>query len=378
MKKLFSLLLLVCLLGGAVSNASAQGGGITLSIDSSFTGQYPGVLVYVTVRDANGVPIVGLKPENFEINEDRIPKTIRIDNIETRVNANTGIWVIMAIDVSGSMIGQRLTDAKAAATRFLDTMTEKDRVAVYAFSGAVDMDKVDAAREISFTTDKKPLYDFINKLQAAGGTPLYDTAYKAALMFDKVPTTEARAILFFTDGMDDGSRIATRDTGPGEAQKRAIPVFTIGLADADTTFIKELSRRTGGEYQPAADSAALKNLFEGVAKRLKSQYVLSYVSTLPADGQKHRLSVKVTVNGVSATQEVEMGPLPQGATATPVPTLVPTATLVPTLVPTPTPTPIEVPPSVISGSAIGIGVVVLVVFLVLGYAIIRTRGQSIK
>lgn len=339
---LISFISLISLILFSVTPVLAQTPTFTITIDSVHVGQYPGVLVYVTVRDANGVPLVGLKPENFEINEDRAPKTIPITNIETQINTNSGIWAVMVMDVSGSMgSGTRMADAKTAASRFLDVMTDKDRVAMYAFATTVNLDKIDPAREITFSNNKKPLYDFIEKLQPGGSTPLYDAAYKSVLMLKDVPLTEPRAILLFTDGYNEGSQHTTVDTAVTEAQRRAIPIFTIGLGEADITYIKELARRTGGEYQAAADSTALAGLFQGVAKRLKTQHVLSYVSTLAADGKTHRVNVKVTVNGVSASAEKETSAFPiiPTETATPAPTATARPTVTPTLVPTPIPTP---------------------------------------
>jgi VWFA-related protein len=328
--------------------ASGQPGTVTLTVDALEIADFPAIRAYVTVRDENGVPIPEQAVDDFQLSEDRSPQLVHPSTLTTRLNPDSASWIVLAIDISGSMAGERMTDAQAAATRFLDAMGPSDHVAVYAFTEEVALDAADPAHEVPFTTDKAPLYSFIAGLQAGGRTPLYDAAYKTVLMLDAAPAAAPRAVLLLTDGRDEGSRVAGRDTAVTEAQRRAVPVFTIGLADADTSFIQELARRTGGLYRPAENSAALGDLFDDVAGMLRNQYVLEFQSALPADGREHRLEVRVTIDGGQAITEVSLGPVPFNPTPTAEPTDAPlptgTITVLPTaLPPTSTPRPTQMP-----------------------------------
>src|SRR3954469_16228458 len=71
------------------------------------------VLVYSTVTDASGRYVTGLKPENFQVFEDKVEQKIESVSVED-VPLSVGI----ILDASGSMkVG--LSTAKNAAVTFL-------------------------------------------------------------------------------------------------------------------------------------------------------------------------------------------------------------------------------------------------------------------
>src|SRR5262249_13931542 len=72
------------------------------------------IAVSATVTDANGRFVSGLKQDDFVIYEDGKPQTIsQFDN--ERVPVSLGI----ALDTSGSMLGEKIAAAQAALERFL-------------------------------------------------------------------------------------------------------------------------------------------------------------------------------------------------------------------------------------------------------------------
>jgi len=358
---LLVLLLALCLPPGAAAEAP-----ITIRIDRADAAGYPQAVIEATVRNEYGVPITGLTAANFDVSEDRTLKSRPVVSVEPFVNPSVRLSVVLAVDVSGSMAGAKLRDAQEATRRFLDSLTPQDNAGLIAFSDVIVLDKVDATREVGLGGDKAALYGVIDRLQAGGWTPLYDTAYKAVTWAAAAPAGN-RAVLLFTDGKEEkapdgtgGSRIANDDSPIREANRAGVPVFTIGLgADADEAYLKRLALETGGTYQHAANSAELAQLFRNVSDLLKQQYRITYTSGLPADGKMHQVLVAVTVGQHSAFTEAPLGPLPLIATPTPIPPTAapePTATPVPptttprpsptlaplpTLVPTPTPAPTQ-------------------------------------
>lgn len=345
---------------------------------------YPLITTYLTVRDQNGVPVPDLTAANFEILENANPRPVTVQNVGTRFNPASNLWVVLALDVSGSMAGTPLEQARAAAIRFLDRLDSNDHVALYAFRDEVDFDTLDPQRELAFTNDTSAWYQFVEQVQAGGRTPLYDAAYKAVLMLDTAPAGQPRALVLFTDGRDEGSARADLNTAATEAQQRGIPVFTIGVGQADVNFIQELARRTGGVYQQAAAAADLGALFDDTATRLKTQYIVTYDSTLPPDGQLHRLTVRVSQAGRdSAPASRTFGPLPYLLTATPIVTPTRPANLTPTapvFSPSPTPLPPTSPTTAdLSGWLwIGAGAVGVWLLWVLVANLIRRRPGGIR
>ncbi|MCX7671001.1 MAG: VWA domain-containing protein, partial [Anaerolineae bacterium] len=295
------LLVVTLILSFSAALPAAAEAPITVRIDRADAAGHPRVVLEATVRNEYGVPIPGLTAANFDVSEDRSLKSRPIVAVEPFVNPDVQLSVVLAVDVSGSMAGAKLRDAQEAARRFLDRLTSKDHAALIAFSDLIALDAVDATREVGFGADKAALYGVVDRLQAKGWTPLYDTAYKAVRWAATAPAGN-RAVLLFTDGKEEkapdgagGSRVANDDSPIREANRAGVPVFTIGLgADADEAYLKRLALETGGTYQHADNSAELAQLFRNVSELLKQQYRITYTSGLPADGQTHQVLLAVT------------------------------------------------------------------------------------
>ncbi len=355
---LTSLALLWVLLWGLVPSTHAQA-LLTLRVDRVDAAEFPRVAVYLTARDARGVPITGLTPEDIAVREDGSPQPRPILDLTTAVNPDQPMRVVLVLDISGSMKGVPLEHAKTAAKRFIARLGPHDQVALIAFSGQVNLEEpfpqLDPAREHGFTADQDALYRVIDGLEAGGATPLYDAVYKAVRLAAQQPPGN-RAVLLMTDGRDEdgqggpGSKVADEGTPIREANRANVPVFTVGLGSAiDAAYLKRLAAETGGTYQETPDAAALERLFQNVADLLKQQYVITYESGVPADGQEHTLEVLVTYRGSTALARATWGPVPFRPTPTPTPTVTPspvpspTSTWTPTAVPV-VPTPVPTPP----------------------------------
>ena len=268
---LFSILILFLLLPLAASAEEP----VTLRIDDVNTTAFPQMTAVVTVRNEFGVPIPGLAAENFTVREDNQLPRPNIASIQPVVNPDVQIAVALAIDVSGSMSGDKLRDAQEAARRFLDGLTDQDQVALIAFSGAIDLNGVDEAREQPFGGDKEAMYAIIDSLTAEGATPLYDTAFKAVQWAASQPPGN-RAVVLFTDGKEEktgdgsgGSRIANEDSPIREANRAGVPVFTIGLGDdVDEELLREIA--TYPEYAFLAPTAEeLEQIYRDIAYTLE-------------------------------------------------------------------------------------------------------------
>ena len=110
-------LLLAIFLGSALP-ATAQG-VVNVSVDELLFDQYPQSKALVTVRNENGVPILGLGPEAFEIVEDG-RSSFPPSETAIQTNPYAVVSVVMAIDVSGSMKGKPIKEAIRAANALLD------------------------------------------------------------------------------------------------------------------------------------------------------------------------------------------------------------------------------------------------------------------
>jgi VWFA-related protein len=345
MKHILLSLLILLSLAAPLRAAQAQQPSLSVYLETVDTTAYPQVIVRLNAWGADGLPLAGLQAADFTLQEDG---GAPFHPLSAVADSHAPLHVALVIDVSGSMAGQPLVDAKAAAARFLDRLAPGDYAALVAFSDTVDPDPavLDPARELDFTSDRTPLYDRIEALQAGGETHLYNAAAKAVNLFQDIPAGH-RAILLLSDGRNEPTNVGDPAQAIQLAQEAHIPIFVIGLGSAiDEPYLRRLAGDSGGLYRGAPSSAELADLFADMAALLKTQYVLTFESQLPADGNSHTLSLALNAQGAVASAEATLGPLPlaptQAPTATPTEPPPPTAT--PTELPPPTITPTETPP----------------------------------
>ena len=126
---------------------------------------FPEIVSFVTVTDPDGNSIEGLTEANFTVTEDGTDESpITVEPVEGTTDK---ITVTLTIDRSGSMDGQPIEDAKAAANTFVDLLNLLDRAAIISFNEYVTVDQ-------SLTADKSLLHSAINSLVADGYTAIYD------------------------------------------------------------------------------------------------------------------------------------------------------------------------------------------------------------
>ena len=290
--------------------ARAEPPGIALYMERVDTTSFPSVNFRLSAWDASGLPLSDLKPEDFCLQEDEgapfHPTSLEVDN-------QAALQVVLVIDVSGSMAGQPLVDAKSAAARFIDRLGAKDKVAVVAFSSPVNLDPqvLNPKREIALTADREDVYNLIEGLQSNGEkTQLYDAAAKALQVLSSQPVGH-RAMLLLSDGRNDPAEAGDPHQAIRLAQEARLPIFVIGLgSQIDESYLRRLASESGGMFRAAPRSSELARLFGDMASLLKTQYRLSYTTKLPADGKVHSLKIILDQAGGTATSKIKTDPFP--------------------------------------------------------------------
>lgn len=313
--RLSLLIALSLLIGLTLTTASAQSTISRLEIDSASDGAFPNITFDITPVNDTGVPIPDLTKSDFTLLEDGNVVNDRFYSINQAESAEP-VYIILVLDISGSMTDS-LSDLKESAKTLLDNLRDQDQVALIGFNdldddpvtGGVDLSDpfpvLDPSREIGFTSDKNALRNFINlDLQISddnAGTPLYDAIYKGVRMLDQEKSTFGRrAVIVLTDGVDmdrtgenAGSVFADEALVISEAQKRELPVFTVGLGDEiDEIALQKIASLSGGVYENRPDATEVGELFTNIATRLQQKYSVSYESQLESDDQKHQLVIQ--------------------------------------------------------------------------------------
>ncbi len=161
--------------------------------------------------------------------------------------------VLVVFDVSGSMSGSKIDQAKQAALSFLDNMPSQNRVGLVKFNQTVEM----AVPLASFEGASANIRQQVDSLEAAGDTALYDAILKAiTVMRSNQAEGENRikAIVVLSDGKDTASFNALNDvvTAITQAHGDRNPVLVIPVAygsDADISALNAIARASSTKVQ---------------------------------------------------------------------------------------------------------------------------------
>ena len=174
------------------------------------------VNVTATVSDSSGRFVPGLTKDDFIVYEDDVPQTVTQFSAE-RVPVSLGI----ALDTSGSMVGEKIDAARGALDRFLDELLdERDEVFVYRFSDAPVLLQ-------GWTTDRAMLSRALGRISPNGGTALYDAVAEAVPLAGR-GRNQKKALVIISDGNDTSSHLGIRDVKQSIRESELL-VYAVGI-----------------------------------------------------------------------------------------------------------------------------------------------------
>jgi len=250
------------------------------------------VNVYVTVTDAHGAPVAGLKKENFVVQEDGREQKISVFDKESALP----ISIALAIDTSLST-RHDLPLEQASAKRFVrDIVRPVDALSVFSFSEAVSQSP------FGYTSDMKRIDEGIDHIRLGAATALFDAVYLASRSLDR--RQGRKVLVLITDGGDTISRIdykgAVRAAEEAEALVYSIIVVPIensaGREIGGEHALIQLSEDTGGKYYYATSIAQLDDAFHQISEELRNQYLLAYYPSQRTSNSEFR-RIQVGVSG---------------------------------------------------------------------------------
>jgi Ca-activated chloride channel family protein len=204
-----------------------------------------------------------------------------------------GIDIIIALDISGSMLSKdfnpsRIEAAKAVATTFIESRPQ-DKIGLVIFSGQ-------AFTQCPLTTDHaviKNLFAQVHTGMVDDGTAIGDGLATAVnrIKDDKV---KSKVIILLTDGVNNMGSVAPL-TAAEIAKVFGVRVYTIGVGtkgkalspynmlpdgtlqysmqdvEIDEALLQQIATGTGGQYFRATDNASLGKIYKEIDKMEKSK-----------------------------------------------------------------------------------------------------------
>ena len=217
----------------------------------------------------------------------------RPQDVEQNVRTNTeGIDIMLAIDVSGSMLARdfkpdRITAAKEVAGSFIADRYG-DRIGLVAFAG-------EAFTQSPLTTDQSTLQTLLARIRSGlieDGTAI-GNGLATAINRLRESDAKSKVIILLTDGVNNQGQIAPM-TAAEIAKAQGIRVYTIGVGsegmapypaidmfgnltfvnqkvEIDEKVLKAISDMTGGKYFRATDKDKLKAVYNEINQLEKSK-----------------------------------------------------------------------------------------------------------
>ena len=219
----------------------------------------------------------------------------RPQSVDEGSTSNTeGIDIVLAIDISTSMLAQdlqpdRIQAAKQVAGNFI-TDRPGDRIGLVAFAG-------EAFTQSPLTTDQGTLQTLLGRLRSGvveDGTAIGNGL---ATAINRLRESEAKSkvIILLTDGVNNRGQIAPM-TAAEIARAQGIRVYTIGVGtegtapypavdiygqptgdvvmakvEIDEKTLGAMADLTGGKYFRATDNAKLKAIYDEINQLEKSK-----------------------------------------------------------------------------------------------------------
>ena len=202
-----------------------------------------------------------------------------------------GIDIVLAMDVSGSMLARdftpdRISAAKDIAIEFI-AQRPSDRIGIVVFAG-------ESYTQCPLTTDRATLINLMKDIQTGlidDGTAI-GNGLATAVARMKDSDAKSRVVILLTDGVNNSGEI-TPQTAAEIAKTYGIRVYTIGVGregtapypvmtpfgikyqdvkvEIDEDLLREIASSTGGRYFRAKDNTKLSEIYSEINKMEKTR-----------------------------------------------------------------------------------------------------------
>ena len=300
--------------------------------------------VTATVVDRNGRFVAGLGQDDFVVYEEN-----ELQEVTHFSNERVPVSLGLVLDTSGSMVGEKITNALMAVDRFLTKLlSPEDEIFLYKFNNVPDL-------VVDWTTDRQRLSRSIRRISANGGTAMYD-AVAESVPLAQTGQHRKRAIVLISDGNDTDSQVSLgevkqliresevmvyaigidgqvtdgfgfppstraplpppppmpspfpgsrRPRGPGGVSLPQLPQIQWPFPQGGRTRVqrgadervnaqalREITDDSGGRTEIVRTGRDLEPATASIADELSQQYYLGYSSTTKKDGRWHSIRVE--------------------------------------------------------------------------------------
>lgn len=211
-----------------------------------------------------------------------------------------GVDIVLAMDISGSMLARdftpdRLSASKRLATEFVAERTG-DRLSVVAFAG-------EAFTQCPLTADQAAVGTMLSRLRSGvveDGTAI-GNGLATAINRLRESGAKSKVVVLLTDGVNNRGQISpimaaeiARDLGikvytigVGSRDKAPMPAidpfgnqtFVMADVEIDEELLRNIASTTSGRYFRANDNEALRNIYQQINELEKSEVQVTHYTS---------------------------------------------------------------------------------------------------
>lgn len=235
------------------------------------------------IREGRAVP--GLTAAQFEVKDEGERR-----QVEMVASGDTPLQVLIALDASESVSGDRVKRLVSAAQALFADLRPDDRTALMTFSEEVRLLADVGSSPVA-------VRKMLGRVETGGGTSLRDAIWAA---LKRAETVRGRMlVLLFTDGTDTSSWL-TEDAVLAMARQSDCVVHVVHTGreraasePATDPFLSRLAAITGGRMWETGDAQDLELAVRRALAEMRSRYVLRFERPPGARPGWHRLEVKL-------------------------------------------------------------------------------------
>lgn len=271
------------------------------------------IVVPVSVTDANGQPVPGLKPGDFRVEEDgRAQQVAQLGDPE-----QVPLDIALLIDVSASVEARFAFEQKAAADFLRLVVKPGDRATVFAIDEKPRFVQALASAEVAARK-------LMTVTAGRGFTAFFDSVLAAEKYLDQNSSQGRRRVIVVISDGDDTARIMNLHEAQSvkgnfqlsqaenqlrfieraqaevvkEVQRGEVTFYSINPSGRTMHLnvriarsqkgMEKLAAATGGAAFIPASESDLPNIFQRIASEIRTQYLLQYYSTNKAESTVFR------------------------------------------------------------------------------------------
>jgi VWFA-related protein len=212
----------------------------------TFSSRVEAVRVDVLVTE-NGRPVRSLGLADFEVLDNGVKQQVDLVSFE-----QLPLNVILTLDMSDSVVGERLSHLRTAGLGLLDGLKRGDQAALITFNHMVVLGA-------DLTADWSRVRKALEQAQPTGNTSVVDASF-AGMMLGESDVGRALVIVF-SDGLDTSSWLQPEAVLEIAKRCDAVVYGVAAGSGPKPEFLSDLSEQTGGRLFEIASTKSLSAVF---------------------------------------------------------------------------------------------------------------------